>query len=566
MDFNIDNYTEDELLTILELDDISVENVLVKIQYYLQKFQRNINMKQFFMNMKQKLMDYFSQDQEEDQEEEEDQYQEKEGFETLMDQYNQDTQNEETQNENDDSAAQQQQEWYDREYLLQNDMNQNNKSTDRVQKINVFNNNHAPMNREQLGITNNYQVPYSQDTLNPTLENTITRLVNLDSQFRQSSSDVTSSSTDYTLDLSEPLKNVLNISLYSFSIPYTWYTIDTQYDNNYFQVVNQNNTFKVEIGIGNYTSQAFCVELNNQILASGFIPYNDASFVTLIDNQGKIELQFNQAIDPSGNEIFGLTEGEIFSQEINPYFLFFTPNTKQNISCSNNNLNIGYIDNTLGWIMGYRLPLLPIEAAGNPAPFVLDLFGPKYFIITLDDYNCNRINNGLITITELPSKLAYPEYYNPTTQQACIQELNNIAILNQEFEGSTNGLLYVEKLEIVNSQVPQVTATSPRTLTQAQIYTINEISKNRSKVTNTRNKPPNQSDSFAIVPIKKGSINIGDVYCDFGGSLQENKRRYFGPVNISRISLKITNDKGFQVDLHGGEWTITLLCEELYQY
>jgi hypothetical protein len=559
MDFNIDNYSEDELFSILELDDISIENVSSKIQYYLQKFQRNINMKTFFTNMKDKLMNYFSQEEEEEEED-------KEGFETLMEQYNQDKQNEETQDENDDPASQQQQEWYDREYLLQNDMNQNNKLTDRVQKTKVFNNNHDPMNRQQIGITNNYQVPYSQDTLNPTLENTISRLVNLDSQFRQSTSDATSISSEYTLDLSEPLKNVLNISLYSFSIPYTWYTIDTQYDNNYFQVVNKNNTFEIEISVGNYNSQSFCIELNNQILAKGFIPYNDASFVTLIENQGKIELQFNQAIDPSGNNIVGLIQGNVFSEETDPYFLFYSPNEKQNITCSNNKLNIGYIDNTLGWIMGYRLPILPIQATGNPAPFVLDLFGPKYFIITLDDYNSNRINNGLITITELSSKLAFPRYYNPTVQQVCFQEINNSAILNQEFEGSTNGLLYIEKLEIVNTQVPQVTATSPRTLTQAQIYTINEISKNRSKITNTKNKPPNQSDSFAIIPIKKGNINVGDVYCDFGGSLQENKRKYFGPVNVSRISLKITNDKGFLVDLHGGEWTITLLCEELYQY
>jgi hypothetical protein len=154
---------------------------------------------------------------------------------------------EETQNENNDNVAEQQQQWYDREYLLQNDMVQDNKITDRIQKVDVFNNNHAPMNRQQLGIANNYQVPYSQDTLNPTLENTITRLVNLDSQFRQSSSSITSLSTEYTLDLSEPLKNVLNIGLYSFSIPYTWYTIDTQYDNYYFQVINLNFAFKILI-------------------------------------------------------------------------------------------------------------------------------------------------------------------------------------------------------------------------------------------------------------------------------------------------------------------------------
>ena len=39
------------------------------------------------------------------------------------------------------------------------------------------------------------------------------------------------------------------------------------------------------------------------------------------------------------------------------------------------------------------MPILPIEESGNPAPFILDLFGSKYFIITMDDFNCNRINS-----------------------------------------------------------------------------------------------------------------------------------------------------------------------------
>ena len=216
--------------------------------------------------------------------------------------------------------------------------------------------------------------------------------------------------------------------------------------------------------------------------------------------------------------------------------------------------------------MGFRLPIVPILKQGNIPVAVLDLFGPKYFIIVLDDFNSNRLNNALITITELSTKLSFPEYYTSTLPQECINELDNTEILEKEFENSNNGLLFIEKLEIIKQNFPQVVQTSPRTLTQSQIFTINSISKNRYKSTNIRSKPPNQSDSFAIIPIKKGSLPLGDVYCDFGGSLQENKRRYFGPVNISRLMIKLINDKGYVVDLHGGEWTITLIVEELYQY
>ena len=87
------------------------------------------------------------------------------------------------------------------------------------------------MKREQLGINNNFNIPVAQDTLNPNLENITTRFINLDSQFRQASGGSESMSTDYTMDLSDPLTNVLSLRLYSIQIPYTWYTIDYIYGN-----------------------------------------------------------------------------------------------------------------------------------------------------------------------------------------------------------------------------------------------------------------------------------------------------------------------------------------------
>ena len=41
------------------------------------------------------------------------------------------------------------------------------------------------MNRNQLGISNNYQLPVAQGQLNPNLKNTTTRVINIDSQYRE---------------------------------------------------------------------------------------------------------------------------------------------------------------------------------------------------------------------------------------------------------------------------------------------------------------------------------------------------------------------------------------------
>ena len=115
-------------------------------------------------------------------------------------------------------------------------------------------------------------------------------------------------------------------------------------------------------------------------------------------------------------------------------------------------------------------------------------------------------------------------------------------------------------------QRPVLLPSAPRTLTNAQLYTINEITKNREQNTVFRGKAPTNSDTFALIPIKRGGMSTGDLYVEFGGSMQDNKRVYFGPVNIDRMRVKLVDDRGYTVDLHGAEWCFTMISENLYQY
>jgi len=59
-------------------------------------------------------------------------------------------------------------------------------------------------------------------------------------------------------------------------------------------------------------------------------------------------------------------------------------------------------------------------------------------------------------------------------------------------------------------------------------------------------------------------LTPGDIYSEFGGSLQNQTREYFGPVDIRRIALKLVTDKGDIVDLNGHNWSISFICEQLY--
>ena len=533
MDYNVDNYTLSELLSILEIDsEQTVDSALImdRTNYYINQKGQTPQMVSFFQDMQTKLLQEYDGSGED-------------AFHPDNTQTN---------------------DWFKYEALPQNnDANQKNKNTDRKQKIDVYDNAHVPMNRQQLGINNNFNVKVAQDTLNPNLENVTKRFINLDSQFRQASGGSESMATDYTLDLSDPLTNVLSLSLYSIQIPYTWYAIDEAYNNDFLDVFNAGYLFTVTIGSGNYTPTEFCDELQNAFLSAGFAVGTGVSPVATFNSvNGKIQLDLNGWLDPRGQPIVGIDPSGLFDDILNPYYLFFGSSV---FSCATTHTFNG----TLGWLMGFRLPVQPIYTTGNIPVAPLSLHGTKYFILVLDDFNQNHINNGLITITELSKTLPLPSYYNTSQPYICVP--NGLpSVLVPTFLGnlpsSTTFNQLQDKVDSGSGDIPQVVPSAPRLLTRAQIYTVNEIIKNRSKTTNYRAKAPTNADTFAIIPIKYGSMSTGDLYVELSGQFQDNKRIYFGPVNIDRMRIRLLNDRGDTVDLHGVDWSVTIISENLYQY
>ncbi len=523
IDTNVDNYTISELLAILDLDDSSTEeSIEEKTNKYIDKFdsEGNQTMSDFFYDIQQKLLGYTGEAEADNEDEEE-------------------------------KVAKQTDEWFENENLKQNDSSQNNKVTDRKQKIDVYEGNeHNPMNQEQLGVTNTVSVPFAQDSLNPTLKNTTERFIVLDSQYRQTGEI----STDYTLDLSEHLKDVLNLRLFSFQIPVTWYVIDVEYGNTCFWINDASWNIDVNISIesGNYTSSSLVTALNNAIYAAGFTKTSVPNWapVTYDQTNGKITINLYGAkyIDPDNPSI-------TFTINETNQIIFFDFTAKLN--CANKCSNIGiYINQTLGWVMGFRSPTVFVNPSGNTADAILSLSGPKYLILVIDDYNQNHINNGLVSITELSKTLKMPTYYSPDLPYICVGQQNTTTTTNTSS---------FDKYSVNFGSYPQLVPSAPRTLTQSQIYTINEIIKNNDQNTSYRIKAPTTTDVFAVIPVK-GGLSLGDIYTEMSGSLQDFKRSYFGPVDIDRMRIKLLDDKGNVLNLNGCDWSITLISENLYQY
>jgi hypothetical protein len=134
-------------------------------------------------------------------------------------------------------------------------------------------------------------IPYSRDKMNPILKQTIQRVVSIDSKYRNLFSGkvdtvnkINANSTNFTIDLSEPLKDVLSIKLYSFQIPNSWYTIAKNYGANFFLLQGTspgidtgNFDYKVMIDAGNYTTTAL-IQAVSASIQSLKTTYIDVSF------------------------------------------------------------------------------------------------------------------------------------------------------------------------------------------------------------------------------------------------------------------------------------------------
>ncbi len=586
VDLNVNNYSPSELFQILEIEDPTPENIKEATERLVQQFdnENNPDMANFFIEAQQRLLEAIPPPNDLD-------------LVNFNNKFN-------PQNTNDKQLNR----WWSEQALVQNNEIQANRNTERNQRIGLFDNIHNVMNRERLGVNQTFNLPVVQGQMNPNLKNTCTRLVNIDSQFRQNSlpakgnlkfCDIVNphlsvySSTNFTVDLTDTLNNVISLKLYSITIPYSWYNVDSVYGNNCFIIIqkehNNNiapNFFNITLPSGNYISKGGDENLySNNIYA-------------MINSAIK-----QQITTDTPQFIFDELSGKTIIY--NPsfiydyYFLWYLNNTENRNNNSNLQLNelleILFIDlsnfkslcassgcdisskanSNLGYTLGFRdmtfsigitsitnkfLDKRTILIAGeNPVPLpniqnlnltqsclsLIDLFGPRYLLLILDDYNQNHLNKGLVSIQDTETVVDLPNYFDPNLP--C-----NIAAPNNSGQ---------------NNSYPQFSTGAPRRITQAQQTTINGIMRDRSNTTNNKLQSVTDSDTLALIPIKK-SIETppGEGLTEFSGPLQINERTYFGPVDIERLKVKLITDKGHTLNLNGGDWSFCMMADVLYQY
>ena len=413
--------------------------------------------------------------------------------------------------------------------------------------------------------------------INPDLKNTITRLINIDSSYRVTTP--TSTTDNYSLILSEPLLNVISISLYSIEVPQSWYTFSIVKGTCVFIVnviLNRKDVvvpLEIIIDEGNYTPQSLITEVVSKLT----VAFNDAYSQLLIPPitvtseysaiNGKLTLIFSPPPIPEDAppppppplpgvlpEIPPESDDTIGGDNIYTIQLVWLDESNSNQNMVYNRVNVN-----LGWILGYRIPVVNClrirsktqESFIAPTTSLIDTSGTKYIILSLEDYKTNRLNRSIVSINNVPqSTISMPSYFSNTIPQYRISPT---------------------KVKVVNS--------NPRQLTTKQLYTINSISQQVIPKNTIINVDTN-SNAFAKIALKKndwcktaadGTTEVIDngpckLFIENGGPLSLQMRDYFGPVDLLNLSITLYDDKGNILGLNSMDWSFSLMVKCVYEY
>lgn len=350
-----------------------------------------------------------------------------------------------------------------------------------------------------------------------------TQIVNIDSQYRTNilpysdNPQANTFNTHFTFNLSTPITKAINMSLYSYQIPTSWASFNDRSGNTYFMY----NGIVIDIPDGNYTPQTLVSTLNEvaarNVATSGLVV----------------------VYDPIKNRI-SFTNSDTLSDNVTVIF-FLQANTVNFSKCNKTNLtNFQFlgVNMTLGWLMGFRITPDPVTGnvsftiasqATVSADVPPDTYGPKYFILTIEDYTNQRLSSGLYNITNTKNHalISVPDYFKTINVSCKLQS------------GS---------------------------LTQAQLYAINAITEDSNVNNNVEgyaNKlaGPSSGTAFAVIPLSDIKNIRPDPYIRYGADLNLFQRTYLSPTYLERLSVTLIDDKGNLVNLYDNDWSFSLIVQ-----
>lgn len=377
--------------------------------------------------------------------------------------------------------------------------------------MNKLQNNNSFPNPNQISFNTNTQGNYLNGAMigNKVPPRINKRVILIDSKFRP---DILTESekapgfnerefnTDFTLDLSEPLTDVVSMSLSAVNIPTTWYAFDYHLGNTGFSNASELTAGNIaHIQPGNYDVSGLTREIKR--------------------------------VEPNAFDFSYNTETQlvsIYSSELRK-FVYYSENGE--LDSSFTCVGGQQINQNLGWNLGFRRytdasGISDVSMAGGVsyvADAPADTYGPRYFLLELTDFNQTQINSGIVSVADRSSK---------------VMAINKRAIQGTNHQKLTKAQLYTQDALTKNNN-------------------------GDSNLSNNRVYGPASKDVLGIIPLVGiNKLRPEPLIEDFTDI--NVPRTYSGPVKIDKLRIRLLDDKGNLVNLHDNDWSFTLIVEQLY--
>jgi len=216
---------------------------------------------------------------------------------------------------------------------------------------------------------------FYQGTINPLNKRTLRQNINIDTRFRENY--YTSMATNFHLDLPMRLTQVVSLQLSALELPTTFYAVSGVFGNNFCSIqIDGQEPLIVTVPDGNYNYLSLQTYINNFLS-------------TQTINVAYQTIQFLSDINTPGGTGSGGTGKMVIA---------YSAASTTNFSISFQTDRYGNEDRQtplplkLGWLMGFREGYYENNVA-YVSEGVIDLTGPKYIYLVVDDFN-NSVNDG----------------------------------------------------------------------------------------------------------------------------------------------------------------------------
>ena len=268
------------------------------------------------------------------------------------------------------------------------------------------NNEHFIIRPEPVSVVHTRPEQLAPGRINPISQRTIPKLITIDSRFRKEY--YKTNSADLNLTLPFKIDKVLVMNLESVQIPATYYPINAAHDNNNFIIVVNTHlgdwmTFQVIIPDGFYSNSEFITYLNTVVFTTDWDTRVAAMGITTLARQGPTGVFENQLIakyHPTTGKIIICVNPDTKSiiTELQLDFVRPVGSTFDGTTWTDQESNTE-IQLRLGWMLGFQVALY----TGNTSyvgESPMNIVGPKYLYIAVDDYQNNNHDNLITAFAE----------------------------------------------------------------------------------------------------------------------------------------------------------------------